>query len=161
MGSNPGRSNPGDPPVGLFFSSTHPEPGRSLLRLGSTRVVFMTRRSPTGRFFLQTCKILISKKNKMSKRKEPDSGCSSVGNRLTRSRSSPMLNESSFEIEALNDSNSADSAQIVDANRSSASPLHQQSPRNSTPRILIHSNKQIDFLFGDFFYRVKPGSKKR
>ena len=108
----------------------------------------------------------------MSKRKEPDSGCSSVGNRLTRSRSSPMLNESSFEIEALNDSNSADSAQIVDANRSSASPLHQQSPRNSTPRILIHSNKQIDFLFGDFFYpgqtrfektltRVNPGRISR
>jgi hypothetical protein len=69
----------------------------------------------------------------MSKRKEPDSGCSPVDNRLTRSRSSPMLNESSFEIEALNDSNSADSAQTVDANRSSASPFNQQSPRNSTP----------------------------
>ena len=46
----------------------------------------------------------------MSKRKEPDSGCSPLDNRLTRSRSSPMVNESSFEIEALNDSNSADSA---------------------------------------------------
>ena len=50
----------------------------------------------------------------MSKRKVPESGRSPVTNRITRSRSSPNLNESSLDIESLSES-SLDSAQVVDA----------------------------------------------